>query len=425
MNGMWVLGLLLLFFGFGCFALAFVKNKQQFVARLIYTIFPPAGKKDLFGTQSAFNFRSGGDLIRWEPDTDRGRNIIKISAVAKSILPSPLVVIHRRGRRGKRDFRNQLMLELKDLAAINREAEREVLGREIMDGLSALARECIEFSITHKRITALRAYNVGSNSEVERFNHMLIRIVNAFRRAVEDDDFRLPAARFIVLHRTETDRRVNALQTLTRFYSHRKNADDVLRTAVEDADFDVAAAAAAGLGMDVEQFAFQRIALSGTPYKLKAISYLVGHPSAAVLEFLLARLSEESSGPAQAGIIGALGWYDDPRVEPILLTALRSGRPDLLPGAVRALAARGGRDALEPLYAVAFNRSLSKELRLAAGETMRVIRNRLGLERSEAGRLSLSRTADEAGELSLTEGTGNGRIKRSKKRTPTAGESDE
>ncbi len=369
--------------------------------------------------------RIGPYTIFSETIRQNGVDRFQVTISGKRLLPDAIVIVKPGTAPAERAKRPILHLDPRQFGSLNRLAGRTVIGRETEELLNRLSVLSREFIIAGDSIKVIIAADFVAVQHMPEINDLLPKLAARMAASFRGFDIRINEA-CLTLRESEIpeDRRI-ALSILLEFYPKHRWTKELLPALVQESDFDLACLAARGLGMDTERFAFSRIETGDPENQARAIEFIRASRRLTGLEFLLQFYPRAKALEVRKHIVLAFKAFADPRAETELLHTVMIDEPDVVSAAVEALAECGGRNALEPLYALSRDRSRPRSLRLAARETMRAIRERLGLGPSEAGRLSLPGTAEDAGELSLTEGTGNGRVKPSQNRTPTAGESDE
>jgi hypothetical protein len=404
---LWVLGVLIVFFGLALIPIILLKRKAISLQKIL-NVLVPVSKKELFGSRNSITARQGDYSIHWEKASSGIRRFIKVTIGAANILPLPLEITNPRGLRLEHDFQNLILLEPKELAAVNRSAGREIFNRELVADINYLSRKCLGFSVFNSRITAFRTYDFSSLTMLDDFNDALVRIVTTLASTQASVDIRLYVARYALLHSAKVERRVNGLRALVRKYPTHEWTGEFLKDLVGKPEFELAVTAAEALGMDTERFAITRIGASDPENKAKAIRHLAQNKTETGFQFLLDYSPQVPEAALRREALLAIGAFKDTRAEAPLLQALSQEPVEVKSAAVAALRGCGGQDSLEPLYAVSADRSLPKDLRDAALEAGAAIRERLG--KTDSGLLSLAGNAAGEGGLSKVEETKGGEL---------------
>jgi hypothetical protein len=355
----------------------------------------------------------------------QGVEFFQITIRGKHLLPDPLAIASPGAPFPARAERPALPLHPRQFTSLNRLAGRTVFARETEELITRLWRLCHACLIEGDSIRVLIANDQNGPRNVPEINNILPRLGDRLAATSRSFDIRINDAYLTVRESDVPEDRLIALSILIEFYSKHRWTKELLPELVKAPDFDLACLAAKGLGMDTERFAFSRIESSDRGNQIKAVRYIRQERRFTGLDFLLQYYPRAEDPEVRREIVLAFKHFADPRAEKELLRTVGAAEGELVLAALDALVVCGGQAALEPLYALARERSRPRSLRDAAKAAGDAIRKRLGLGRTDAGRLSLARKAGDAGELSLTAAPGNGRVNRSENDQEMSGESDE
>jgi hypothetical protein len=296
--------------------------------------------------------------------------------------------------------KNVLRVDREDFAALNETFGRPVVDAETTALLSCLERRASNYYISNGTIDLLLPLSAATPARTEELITAAARLASRFREIGRRTDLALEILRLRARSHSSASERRTAFFLLLKRYRRHPAARETFADIMAHPEVELGLLSALALGHN--QLAYLRDCLFRlpVPQKIEAIRCFSGRNIPGTIPFLTDFFRETREPRLRREIVMVLGKALTRQALDVVLAALQDDSPEVQLAAVEAVAGKGGREALAPLYRVA-TAGATPALRARAEAASDAISKRLGLK--PEGQLSLAGGEEAAGGLSKAE----------------------